>query len=269
MKRTLLIITAIVSGFASEAQKVISPVTGVNTLTAFDYTGIETSSTNGTAYVQFTTVAAGDSVWYDYTTNSAATYDTIMDVTSVYFRTMLFKGATIDVDWYVIGLTGANAGTVLAGPFTTQYVGETATADNQAGTVVFGTPETVDFSISATDQVRLVFKITGVTQNEFTTARFRIYNNLMTVGTITDATADVFANGNASVANPVSNGLVEINDLPNDFASVVQLVSLDGNIITSKTITAAENTFDVSDLESGLYLLRDVATGSARKIMIK
>ena len=85
---------------------------------------------------------------------------------------------------------------------------------------------------------------------------------------ITDIKKNLFGDGGASIINPVTNGFLTI-DLPADVSfAQVDLVSLQGELITSKSITSTDNSLDVSQL-SGVYILREQSTGSFKKIIIQ
>ena len=77
-----------------------------------------------------------------------------------------------------------------------------------------------------------------------------------------------FEDGNVVISNPVQDDQLTIG-LPTDISSAtIALVSLEGRLIETKDITANDNSFDVSNLQ-GMYFLRELSTGSMKKIIIK
>jgi len=105
-----------------------------------------------------------------------------------------------------------------------------------------------------------------VTAGLFSLDHMKITSTNATV--LTNAGAGVFEDENTLVTNPVVDGQLIINIGELAESATVALFSLDGQLIDSKEISATDNTFDVSAL-SGMYLLRDMRTGSMKKVVIK
>jgi len=77
-----------------------------------------------------------------------------------------------------------------------------------------------------------------------------------------------FEDENVTISNPVENGLLTISVPENTSSATVALVSLDGSIIETKEITSKDNSINVESL-NGVYYLRELTTGSTKKIIIK
>jgi len=132
---------------------------------------------------------------------------------------------------------------------------------------------TIPFIENTTDSIKIIVNQGALVLNA---SGFRIYSidgasnsssfNSPTV--ITDIKDGLFNDENVHITNPVSNGLLTIH-LPSDARSTeVELLSLEGNTVLSQEISPSHRTIDVSGLK-GLYLLREVSTGSIKKIIIK
>ena len=85
---------------------------------------------------------------------------------------------------------------------------------------------------------------------------------------ISNANNDLFGVNGATIRNPIENGELLIQ-LPKEVSSAtVALLSLEGQIIETKEITATNNSFNVSTLK-GMYILKDLSTSSVKKLIIK
>jgi len=77
-----------------------------------------------------------------------------------------------------------------------------------------------------------------------------------------------FENENVTIKNPVENGLLSIN-LPEDISSTtIALIGIDGRVIETKEVTTYDNHFNVENL-NGVYYLKELVTGSTKKIIIR
>ena len=71
---------------------------------------------------------------------------------------------------------------------------------------------------------------------------------------------------NAIISNPVSNDMLSI-DLQGNTANF-ELVSLEGNVLKSFDVNDSDK-ISVSDIDAGMYILREANTANYRKIIIK
>jgi len=85
---------------------------------------------------------------------------------------------------------------------------------------------------------------------------------------ISNIDEDLFKDQYISFTNPTTNGMLSVFS-KNDFSMEIELIAMDGHIVSTKTLNNNDNSLDVSSLKAGLYLLRDKTTGSIQKVMIK
>ena len=86
---------------------------------------------------------------------------------------------------------------------------------------------------------------------------------------ISDVAPDVLNQDNVlTIANPVKDKLLTINFL-SDVSIDLELISLEGQLMKRKTVSPNDNLLDLSELEAGMYMIRDVSSNSNRLIMVE
>jgi len=95
--------------------------------------------------------------------------------------------------------------------------------------------------------------------------------NQLTSTVITNNEQDLFAlGGSLSVSNPSQDGILAIQ-MEQDVSQLsLELLSLDGTVVLEEQLEeAGSHNLDVSFLNTGLYILRELTTGSTKKIIIQ
>ncbi len=93
----------------------------------------------------------------------------------------------------------------------------------------------------------------------------------LTSTVISNTERDLFASeGGVAVSNPSHDGTLSI-EISDDVSQLsLALLSLEGTTVLQEQLEGAGNhTLDVSKLNTGLYILRELTTGSTKKIMIQ
>ena len=124
--------------------------------------------------------------------------------------------------------------------------------------------ETYKFLENSIDTLMLV--ITSGTYS-FDKIRFDFSTNVV----ITNVGEELFGTSDQSAHfnNPVDQGELYIT-IPNSVSNAtVQLVSMEGIVIDNKILYQGTNKWNVSHLKKGLYLLREVKSGSTTKVIIQ
>ena len=102
----------------------------------------------------------------------------------------------------------------------------------------------------------------------FEALRFFSSNGL--TETISNSQDDFFAQGNASVVSPIEEGKLIFHNLPSDRSNFhFNIISMDGQVVLQETISANENSIDVSFLNAGIYLLYETVSRSSTKVIIR
>jgi len=80
----------------------------------------------------------------------------------------------------------------------------------------------------------------------------------------------IFDNDEISVINPVTSDEITIIGLSKEVGLVpVVLTTLEGNVVISQSISRSQNSIDVSQLDAGVYLLKELISGSSKRIIIQ
>jgi len=125
----------------------------------------------------------------------------------------------------------------------------------------------IKFVEDSYDTLRIINESTSETIQFFVS--IAINQNSVQHSIISNTLGSLLEEGNVSITNPVNSGRLIINNIPSWLQPTkLELISLDGEIMMSKMISSINNTMDVSDLKSSLYLLIDKNSGVTRKIMI-
>jgi len=93
----------------------------------------------------------------------------------------------------------------------------------------------------------------------------------LTSTVISNSGRDLFASeGGVSVGNPSQNGILTIQ-MEQDVSQLsFELLSLDGTVVLEEKLEeVGSHPLDVSTLKAGLYILRELTTGSTKKIMVQ
>ena len=86
---------------------------------------------------------------------------------------------------------------------------------------------------------------------------------------ISDVAPDLLNQDNIlTITNPVKDKLLTINFL-SDLSIDLELISLEGQLIKRKTVSPNDNLLDLSELDAGMYLIREVSSNSNRLIMVE
>ncbi len=221
----------------------------------YDLTEIVEKTVNGEDHtmspILVKTLAIGDYVTFNFTIPSfTAAPNTDADTVELEFRPIFQNQED--------GVSGAQI--TVAYPFNTTIVSDAS------GT---GT----GYQIPAYQKIKFredsVYTVT-ITNTGATTVKFDWYNIVSNNGSIiSNLGSDLFEEGKVSLNNPVLDGDLTISLVESIKSITLELISMEGISVISKTITTTDNNIDVSGLKTGLYLLRDINSGSVTKLMIK
>ena len=195
-------------------------------------------------------LAIGDYVTFNFTIPKfTATPDSDADTVVLMFRPIFTNNED--------GVAGAQ--------ITTEYPFQTVVSDASGTGTNYQVPafEGIKFREDSTYTITITNTGTTVVYNRW----FNINNTGGSV--ITNLNSDLFSKGEISPINPVIDGNLMVSLTDNIQSVTLELISMEGISVISKTITTTDNNIDVSGLKTGLYLLRDINSGSVTKLMIK
>jgi len=200
------------------------------------------------------------------------------------FRVVLEPGDSIglDVDVRVFGqdvVNGTDNGTADTASYTATFTLQGGASDVKVVMILDGETEpssSIEFSIA--DGGNLV-STEALSLIENTNARILIINtgsSNLSIKTFQLTFAQVISNTNDALAredgaiieNPVTDGSLQLTLANGVTSAKLELLSLSGEPVMSKHITTSES-IDVSSIDAGMYILRDVDTNSTQKVVIQ
>ena len=227
---------------------------------AQDYTLDVTDLTTGASSVVtnvFINLTAGESFTVDYTLGSFVYSDGFdSDKDSISIRPILrgyVDEGTAEITVSAEGITSNSAQISNTDP--TGGNGTTYFSDNEQIKVTENSSTLVTYTNTGTVDVFIRYCLSIANHSE----------------TISNTHESIFghASHQARVFNPILNNSLEMV-LPNHISFIdIEVLSLTGELLATGMMTKEQNSLDLSRLEAGSYLIRDVKTNSYNKIILE
>ncbi len=266
MKKYIYIVFILLSiNSAIHAQIVLNGLlensdTWVETGEATDYFVTNTATVD--QYFQFNTSEIGDSVWWDFTTTPGIMADSVVTLSTQGIRPShsvynYFNGVSVTYEWYILRLTGENAGELLAGPFSETVEDLSSSAGYTDAELGAARTEVNEIEISSTNQIRIVAKVTGVRRAG--TRRLRFNHWVFNPSVITDAQHDkltykenfITLQPNPSVDN---YSIIDLSLFSSDKVTI-QLISMNGELLFETETTDSAFELKTEGYDKGLYFV--------------
>jgi len=177
-----------------------------------------------------------------------------------------FDTISVQVYPFTRNSSTTEAGSITIETMKSSYHSEVSVAEGFASNIFFSNIKLVENTIdtilitNTSANVNLLIDVM-VIRTSYCGASCQVISNIK---------GDLFGEANILITNPLKGETLELFNIPSDIHSIdLELLSLQGEVLLSKSITHDDSKVDISSLKAGLYVIRDTKTGSSKKIVVE